>query len=301
MPAPSLAGDALLFDPADPFFSVSAVVVVYNGAKFLRATLESILAQTVPPLEILVIDDGSPDNSGEIAASLGPAITVLRIANGGASAARNFGAAQARGRWIAFCDQDDLWHPDKLRRQLNLVARCPEIHYVLTDFVDTTDGVPAPRTHLSYAPPDFWHGDRLPEGLIVRDSVLGKLTTFQPSITSTPLVLKDYFFRTGGFDPTVEWGAEDTCFHFRCLAATPFGVVPDVLMHYTRHPDAGSADPVKQLRKTVACWDYILATYPEAQPVRSDLLHGLDALRKELAGSERYATRQRWKRRLGLG
>lgn len=289
------------FDPQDPFYSVSAVIPVYNGAKFLRATLESILGQTVKPAEVIVIDDESPDNSADIARSFGEAVTVISIPNGGASAARNFGAKTAKGRWLAFSDQDDIWHPAKLQRQLNLVSECPEVHYVLTDWTEISDGVPSARSHFSYMPKDFWTGEQCSDGFVVREPITGKLTAFQPGITSSPIVLRSYFLETGGFDLEVEWGAEDTCFHFRCLSKVPFGVIPDVLMYYNRHPDAGSADPVKQLRKTIVVWEHIIARYPEAQPYREELARGLHALREELAQSERYARRQKLKRMLGLG
>lgn len=292
--------DAVGFDPVDPLYSVSVVIPVYRGAKFIKSTLESILGQTVPPGEVIVVDDECPEHSADIARSFGDAVNVITTPNGGASAARNLGAKAAKGRWLAFSDQDDLWHPQKLERQLKVVSQCPEIHYVLTDWTEITDGVPSLRTHLSYTPKDFWSREQLKDGFIVREPVTGKLTSFQPSITSSPIVLRDFFLEKGGFDLEVEWGAEDTCFHFRCLSKVPFGVVPDVLMYYNRHPDAGSADVVKQLRKTVVVWEHILKNYPEAQPYRSELLKGLDAMREELKESERYARRQKVKRILGI-
>jgi glycosyltransferase involved in cell wall biosynthesis len=289
------------FDPSDPFYSVSVIVPIYNGEKFVQKTFDSILSQTVRPVEVIAIDDESPDNSLKILEGFGDRITILRTPNQGASATRNLGASKAKGRWIAFCDQDDLWHPTKLEKQLRLVSECPEVHFVLTDFCEITDGVPAARSHFSYAPPDFWNKEMHNAGFIVREPVTGKLSVFQPSITSTPIVLRDFFLESGGFDLTVEWGAEDTCFHFRCLSVVPFGVVPEVLMYYNRHPDAGSADPIKQLRKTVDVWEYMIAKYPQAKSYREELLNGVEVMRQEIKQSERYARRQKLKRLIGLG
>lgn len=288
------------FDPADPFFSVSVVLPFYNGQRFIESTLESILNQTVKPLEVIVIDDESPAPL-QLTGALADQVTVLRTTNHGASASRNFGASKARGRWVAFCDQDDLWLPTKLEKQLRLVCEVPELHYVLTDYAFMSDGVLDQRSHLSYAPEDFWTKEPHRWGFVVRDPVLAMLSTFQPSITSTPIVLRDFFLNSGGFDVNVEWGAEDTCFHFRCLAVTPFGVVPEVLMHYRRHPDAGSADSILQLQRTIDIWLYIADNYPEARPHRNQLLQGVDALRHELRDCKRYARRQKLKRLLHIG
>lgn len=292
---------SLAFDPSHPSNSVSAIVPVFNGAKFIARTLQAVLGQTVPPAEVIVINDGSHDNSADIVAGFGDAVTLIQTENGGAAAARNLGATKASGNWLAFCDQDDYWLPTKLEKQLTLANDAPEVHFVLCDYAETTDGVVASRSHLSYAPDDFWRQEPHLDGFVVRQPVTGKLTTFQPSITSTPIVKRRFFSETGGFDLEVEWGAEDTCFHFRCLSVVPFAVVPQVLMHYNRHPEAGSADPVVQMRKTVEVWEYIIAKYPQAQPYRAELSAGLVELRNELAESVRYQRRQKVKSFLGLG
>jgi glycosyltransferase involved in cell wall biosynthesis len=288
------------FDPSDPFYSVSVVIPVYNGEKFIQQTLDSILSQTIKAHEVIVVDDESPDESMKIVSRFGNRVSVIRTTNGGAVAARNLGASKAKGTWLAFCDQDDLWHPTKLERQLRLVSECPDIHFVMTDYSDIVDGVPADRSHLSYAPKDFWTKEEHGAGFVVRESVTAKLSVFQPSITSVPIVRREFFEKTGGFDPEVEWGAEDTCFHFRCLSAVPFGVVPEVLMYYNRHPYAKSADTIEQVRRTIAVWEHIIARYPQAQPYQAELLHGLKAMREEIKEAEQYAKRQRLKRAIGI-
>lgn len=101
-----------------PHSTVSVVIPCYNGASYLRSTLESALGQTHSPLEIIVIDDGSTDNSAAIAESFGCPVRVIRQSNQGESVARNRGIDEARGDWIAFLDADDKWAPAKLSRQL---------------------------------------------------------------------------------------------------------------------------------------------------------------------------------------
>lgn len=104
---------------------VSVVVPVYNGARYLGETLASALAQTHPPAEVIVVDDGSEDDSAAVAHSFSPQVTLIRQAHAGAGAARNQGAARATGEWLAFLDADDLWIVDKLARQLVAAHNAP--------------------------------------------------------------------------------------------------------------------------------------------------------------------------------
>jgi len=98
--------------------TVSVVIPCYNGQEFIHETLTSVLKQTHAPLEVLVIDDGSTDDSAAIAESFGDPVRVIRQANQGESVARNMGMDAARGQWIALLDADDLWTPEKLEQQL---------------------------------------------------------------------------------------------------------------------------------------------------------------------------------------
>lgn len=110
--------------------NVSVVIPCYNGARFLRETLESAVAQTHSPLEILVIDDGSTDDSAAIAESFGPPVRVIRQSNQGESVARNRGIEEAKGNWVAFLDADDLWLPNKLERCVSNIS--PDIDWLCT-------------------------------------------------------------------------------------------------------------------------------------------------------------------------
>jgi GT2 family glycosyltransferase len=98
---------------------VSVVVPSHNRSSLLKRTLRAILAQQVADFEVIVVDDGSTDDTQAIVASCSPRVVVIRNEKSfGVSAARNRGIAAARGEWIAFCDDDDLWSPHKLIRQL---------------------------------------------------------------------------------------------------------------------------------------------------------------------------------------
>lgn len=100
------------------FPNVSVLIPAYNAAGCVSRAIESVLAQTVPPLEILVVDDGSADGTAEVVERFGAPVRLLRQANGGPAAARNHAARKASGEWLALLDADDAWLPQKLERQL---------------------------------------------------------------------------------------------------------------------------------------------------------------------------------------
>lgn len=120
-------------EPGEP--AISVVIPVYNGARFLRDTLASVLAQTLLPCEVITVDDGSTDESADIirqlAATSAIPIRYCYQANRGPGAARNTGVGLASGRLIAFLDQDDLWLPEKLARQVKAMAEQPDAGCVI--------------------------------------------------------------------------------------------------------------------------------------------------------------------------
>src|SRR3989441_12309052 len=106
---------------------VSVVIPVYNGERYLADAIQSVRDQTYQNFEVIVVDDGSTDGSAEVAQSFGEAIRYVHQANGGVCKARNTGMAVARGGYLAFLDQDDLWLPDKLATQVAYLDSHPEV------------------------------------------------------------------------------------------------------------------------------------------------------------------------------
>ncbi|GIK85348.1 MAG: hypothetical protein BroJett026_08290 [Betaproteobacteria bacterium] len=111
---------------------VDVVLPAYNGAAMIRAAIESALRQDVP-LRIIVVDDGSRDDSAAIARSCGERVEVIVQENRGVSGARNTALRAARAPYVAFLDQDDVWKPGKIRRQLDLIEHRPDVGMVFTD------------------------------------------------------------------------------------------------------------------------------------------------------------------------
>jgi len=108
---------------------VSVIVAVSNGARYLAQALESVLSQTYRRIELIVVDDGSVDNSDKIAQSR-EEVRYISQHNTGLAVARNTGVNAAQGELIAFIDQDDLWTPNKLDSQVDYLLQNPEIQYV---------------------------------------------------------------------------------------------------------------------------------------------------------------------------
>ena len=109
---------------------ISVVIPVYNAAAFLAEAVDSVLAQTVLPLEIVVVDDGSTDSSPEVVARYGRALRYHYQANAGIGAARNQGVRLSKGALLAFLDADDLWSPDKLAWQIEALENHPQVDMV---------------------------------------------------------------------------------------------------------------------------------------------------------------------------
>ncbi len=172
---------------------VTVVIPMYNDGTWVAEAIASALTQTVPPKEIVVVDDGSTDGSGElVAARFGGAVKILRQANGGPSRARNAGVWAATEPYVAFLDADDVWVPDKLARQLPVLEAEPGIGTVAADWVRQAHELPASAPEV------------LPRTIIGYRDMLG-LNRFQ---TSTVMTRTALLRAVGGFDPAVD-GAED--------------------------------------------------------------------------------------------
>ncbi len=109
---------------------ISVIIPVYNGGVYLPQAIESVLAQTLPPDEVIVVDDGSTDNSLPLAQNY-TGVHCLHIPHTGAAAARNRGVEVANGDYIGFLDADDVWVPEKLAWQLDSIAVQPNLEVVL--------------------------------------------------------------------------------------------------------------------------------------------------------------------------
>lgn len=215
---------------------VSVVIPCFNAALFLIDTLKSAVEQTHPPFEVLVIDDGSTDDSAEIARSYGPPVRVISQANQGESVARNRGIDEARGEWIAFLDADDHWQPDKLAKQL----------------AATGPGVVAVHTNL------YYFGDRegetqlqqVPQDIRYSLAHVAALHTFK--CPSSMLVRRDCSPRF----PTWTSHAEDMIYCLELVQRGQVVLVDEPLTGYRIHRAAQSRAVATQIgwHRTMERW-----------------------------------------------
>ncbi len=211
---------------------VSVIIPVYNGARYLRAALESVFAQTYREFEVIVVDDGSVDDSGIIAQSF-PEVRYMHQANCGVAQARNNAIEAARGEFFAFLDQDDLWMPDKLKLQIEYFLTHSDVGYTLTQqkfFLDPGATLPP------------WFRKELFD-LVHTGWVLGTL-----------VVRRKIFEQVGNF-ATGYSAANDSDWFFRAKAAAiSMAVVPELLLLKRIHEanDSGRAKEIlSELLKVV--------------------------------------------------
>ncbi len=132
--------------------SVSVIIPTYQLAHLVGQTIDSVLAQTHTDYEIIVVNDGSTDNTKEVLASYGDRITVIHQENQGVAAARNTGIMAARGKYIALLDHDDLWLPNKLEKQVAYLESHPNIGLVYSDTLYFNENGLLPGTHAERYP-----------------------------------------------------------------------------------------------------------------------------------------------------
>jgi glycosyltransferase involved in cell wall biosynthesis len=223
---------------------VSVVVPVYNGERTLEPTILSILAQSFSAMELLLVDDGSTDDSQAI---IEPFLSDGRVRsfqqpNGGVASARNHGIREARGEWIAFCDQDDLWLPEKLTRQAALMGN-PRVGLVYS------------WTEMAILGPD---GVAKPSGQISRPRHRGDCVrrifdrNFIPSCSAVARrsVVED----VGLLDEDrALLGIDDWHLWLRMAPLTEFDGVEEVLAYHVLHGENYSSNEIAMLRAEQVC------------------------------------------------
>jgi len=167
---------------------VSVVIPAYNADPWIAETLDSVLEQTFRDFEVIVVDDGSTDQTPELAASYGDQIRYLHKENGGTPSARNAGIRAARGSYIAFVDADDLWRPEKLEIQMQLFHDDPDLAWVYSSAILFEEQV----NQLLYR---VNQGMKMYAGDILRPLLLSSFIC-----SATPVIRRDVFDTVGYFE-----------------------------------------------------------------------------------------------------
>lgn len=200
-----------------PRFSV--IIPVYNGERFIGETIQSVLAQTYKAAEIIIVDDGSSDNTAAVVEQYSGqiAISYARQQNKGPSAARNHGVSLARGDWIAFLDADDLWYSNKLQTHRDYIMNNPDVALFWCDMSNIDEQGQARRDSKGRDP-------------------LAQIIFNRPvcPLPSSAVVRKNVFDLTTGFNPILRC-YEDVEYFFRLANAFPVMYMPEKLFGYRKY------------------------------------------------------------------
>ena len=199
---------------------ISVVIPAFNSGRFIAEALLSVLAQTYPPSDIIVVDDGSSDDTEHVVRRImaaGP-IAYYRQPNQGPAVARNVGVSKAGGDWIAFLDADDVWYAEKLAVQADAIMTYPQVALFFSE-MDYIDEMGRPR------PPIDWH------------NVLTPLMFNHPTplFPSTVILKKDAFITAGGFNPMLR-SHEDAELFIRMGSSSRMHHIDRSLVQYRTHP-----------------------------------------------------------------
>jgi glycosyltransferase involved in cell wall biosynthesis len=194
---------------------VSCVIPAFNSARYLREALDSILAQRHQPLEIIVADDGSNDGTAAVVSAYGANVRLVTQPTAGPAATRNLGIRSSSGDFVAFLDADDVWHREKIERQMASFDRRPEL------------GVST--THIQ----NFWIEELSEERERLRDDPrAGPLPGY---VTMTMLVRRSAFERVGLFDEALWHSDAGDWFVRAAQAGVTIDMIPEVLAYHRMH------------------------------------------------------------------
>ena len=240
---------------------VSVIVPVYNASATIERTLRSIMMQTYPHLEIIVVDDGSNDNSEAVVERIGredPQIILLRQSNQGVARARNLGIAHAHGAFIAPIDADDIWNPRKIEKQIAVLENAGDrigLVYCYFRVIDEHDVITAQEWQQDRARGDVY-------ALLILSNFIGN--------ASSPLIRRECLQEVGGYDQSLRargaQGCEDLAVYLAIAERWEFDLVPEYLLGYRVGRGRMSGNHVAMARS----WEIIMADvrrhHPELPP-----------------------------------
>lgn len=244
-------------------YAISVVIPCYNKAPYLQETLDSALGQTVPPAEIIVVDDGSTDDSAAIAEAYGPPVTVLRQENRGESVARNRGIRRATGSWVALLDADDVWLPEKLERQVGAIdaSENDALICVYTDVYLFSDG-------------NRIGEHRKPEYHAMSDFRVRMLCDW--SVNTSSVLLRADVLEHVRFPEDMR-DSEDMIFFLKLREHGSFLKIPECLVGYRRNLENQTHSPWHHLRSVESRYRWFLRNRHRYTA------SGRDEIRRELA------------------
>lgn len=218
---------------------VSIIVPTYNRTDLLKITLESLVGQTYRPIEVIVVDDGSTGDANQQLCDSFDEVSYIKIPNsGGPAKPRNVGFEQSKGSLIAWVDDDDLWLPTKLEKQVEILQKHEDfglVHgpcAVIDEHGKLSEEIIGKPADLEQK-----HGD-------VARTMMGNWTLMMP----TPLLRREVAIAAGGFDEEIPPALEDVHYWVKCSFETHFYYLDEVLVHYRKHSSNISSNRRKYLQ-----------------------------------------------------
>lgn len=257
--------------------TVSVIVPAYNCDKYVAAALESIFNQTYKKLEVIVINDGSTDNTRSVLEKFGDRIVLIDQKNSGPATARNRGLEKATGSYVAFLDGDDLWEPNKLAEQIAVLEKNPDVALVYSNLEHFYEG-----TDKRIKGPSV-----LPSGFVL-DKLLVESFIALPTVVVRAEVIKEI----GGFDESL-YTAEDLNLYLKIARDHKFIGVDKVFLRRRLHGN-NTSERTNIKRGTLDNLDKIVALYPSLapskhEPMRQAYVRRGKSMMKEYFKHERYA------------
>lgn len=199
---------------------ISVIIPTYNSSRYVTQAVDSVLAQTFDDLEVIVIDDGSTDDTESVMSRYSSPVRYIKQTNGGVSRARNHGIEESRGRYVAFLDADDTWFPNKLEKQMEAIRSQPSYHVCYSAFLIVDSNLAPIEVNRSKRQRTAL------EDLLMCGNVVGSICTV--------IYERSLFSKVGGFDPVLSQCA-DWDMWVRLAAETDFLYVDEPLVTYRQH------------------------------------------------------------------
>ena len=236
-------------NPEPPQPLVSVVIPTYNRAEYLKQALSSVFRQTFTDYEVIVVDDGSTDETPDVLKDYQDRIISLRQENSGAARARNRGIRLARGRWVAFLDSDDMWQPVALERLIAAAAHYPDAGLItMKGLLMKSDGEVTDRIV----------GKRSPGPSFTTRSLLDK----DSGGVLTPMVQRKVLEEVGGYDEGLRT-AHDCDLWLRISFRTPMVAIEDALLLRRVHDANASGDQLLNARMWLRILQKLADEHPE--------------------------------------